>query len=367
MNVSKRPPRDDELYMRRALDLALEGWGQTAPNPMVGAVVVRDGRVVGEGFHARFGEPHAEVVALRAAGDRAQGATLYVSLEPCRHHGKTPPCTEAILASGVHRVVAAIADPTETAGGGAKLLREAGLDVEIGVQEANARELNAPFFHAAASDMPWTTLKLAVSIETAISDQRGTTSQLTGPESRREVHHMRAGNDAVAVGVGTVLADDPQLTVRDARPPRVPPTRVIFDRRLRTPLSAGVVRTAPEIPTTIVTLTTSSTHARALREAGVHLIAAPDLAEGFRGLRAAGIRALLVEGGAAIASAVLAGKLVHRMVILQAPVTLGGSPRVLHAFDGALPRVLRDLEHYPVLDRRALGHDIMTTYAVTER
>lgn len=365
MSEIERPPREDGLFMRRALDLALGGWGQTAPNPMVGAVVVRDGRVVGEGFHARFGEPHAEVVALRAAGERARGATLYVSLEPCRHHGKTPPCTDAILAAGVRRVVIAIADPTDTASGGAQLLRQAGLDVEIGSLEADARELNASFFHATMSDMPWTTLKLAVSIEAAISDERGTTSHLTGPESRREVHRMRAGNDAVAVGIGTVLADDPQLTVRDALEPRVPPTRVIFDRHLRIPLSAGVVRTAPEIPTTIVTLTTSSTHARALREAGVHLIAAHDLPEGFRGLRAAGIRALLVEGGAAIASAVLAEKLVHRMVILQAPVTLG--PRALHAFDGALPRVLRDVENYPVLDRRVLGHDIMTTYALAER
>lgn len=350
--------------MRRALDLAREGWGQTAPNPMVGAVMVRDGAVVGEGFHARFGEAHAEVVALRAAGERARGATLYVSLEPCRHHGKTPPCTDAILATGVRRVVIAIADPT-SAGGGAALLRDAGIEVSVGVLGPEARELNAPFFHAAASDLPWTTLKLAVSIETAISDARGTTSHLTGPDARVEVHRLRAGHDAVAVGVGTVLADDPQLTVRDAPSPRVPTTRVIFDRHLRTPLTAGVVRTARDSPTTIVTLTTSSTHARALRDAGVHLIAAHDLREGFRALRACGIRALLVEGGAAIAGAVLADRLVHRMVILQAPVALGS--RALHAFDGALPRVLGEIETYPVLERRVLGRDVMTTYAISER
>jgi diaminohydroxyphosphoribosylaminopyrimidine deaminase/5-amino-6-(5-phosphoribosylamino)uracil reductase len=332
---------------------------------MVGAVVVRDGEIAGEGHHARFGEPHAEVIALRAAGARARGATLYVSLEPCRHHGKTPPCTDAILAAGVQRVVIATADPTTEAGGGAALLRDAGVDVTLGVLETEARELNAPFFHAAWSDLPWTTLKLAVSIETAISDERGTTSYLTGSESRLEVHRLRAGHDAVAVGVGTILADDPQLTVRDAPAPRVPPTRVVFDRHLRTPLAAGVVRTARDIPTTIVTLTTSSTHARALRDAGVHLIAAPDLREGFRGLRASGIRALLVEGGAAIASAVLADNLVHRMVILQAPVALGS--RALHAFDGALPRVLSEVETLPMLERRTLGPDVMTTYAVAER
>ena len=149
---------DPESFMRRALSLAREGWGQTAPNPMVGAVVVRDDRIVGEGYHARFGESHAEVVALKQAGDAAHGGTLYVTLEPCRHHGKTPPCTDAIIAAGVARVVVAVADPTLQAGGGAGLLRERGIDVSIGLLGAQARELNAPFFHAVAGDIPWTTL-----------------------------------------------------------------------------------------------------------------------------------------------------------------------------------------------------------------
>jgi diaminohydroxyphosphoribosylaminopyrimidine deaminase/5-amino-6-(5-phosphoribosylamino)uracil reductase len=352
--------------MRRALELAREGWGQTAPNPMVGAVVVRDGRIVGEGYHARFGEAHAEIVALRAAGDRARGAKMYVSLEPCRHHGKTPPCTDAILAAGVRRVVIAVADPTAEGGGGAEVLRSAGVDVSVGLFGAEARELNAPFFHAASSDLPWTTLKLAVSIETAIANERGTTTWLTSPESRREVHRLRAGHDAVAVGVGTILADDAQLTVREWPAPRNPPARVVFDRSLRTPVGSKVVRTARETPTVIVTSSATSAKADALRDAGVRLIEAPDLREGFRGLRAAGIRALLVEGGATLASAVLAEKLAHRLVIFQAPVTLGAG--ALYAFDGARPDVLRELEHYPVLDRRAPagGPDIMTTYALAE-
>lgn len=349
--------------MRRALELAREGWGQTAPNPMVGAVVVRDGRIVGEGHHARFGAAHAEVVALRAAGHRGRGAKMYVSLEPCRHHGKTPPCTDAILAAGVRRVMIAVADPTSEAGGGAEVLRTAGVDVSLGLLEAEARELNAPFFHAVSSDLPWTTLKLAVSIETAIANERGTTTWLTSPESMREVHRLRAGHDAVAVGVGTILADDAQLTVREWPAPRNPPARVVFDRSLRTPVGSNVVRTARETPTIIVT-SSASAKADALRDAGVHLIAAPDLREGFRALRAAGIRALLVEGGATLASAVLAEKLVHRLVIFQAPVSLGAE--ALHAFDGARPDVLRELEHYPVLDRRLLGPDTMTTYALAE-
>ncbi|MEX2178659.1 MAG: bifunctional diaminohydroxyphosphoribosylaminopyrimidine deaminase/5-amino-6-(5-phosphoribosylamino)uracil reductase RibD [Gemmatimonadaceae bacterium] len=365
MTGTTRSSQDAPAFMRRALELAREGWGQTAPNPMVGAVVVRDGAVAGEGYHARFGEPHAEVMALGAAGDHARGATLYVTLEPCRHHGKTPPCTDAIVAAGVQRVVIAAPDPTADAGGGAALLRAAGIQVQAGLLEAEARELNAPFFHAVASDLPWTTLKLAVSIETAIANERGSTSWLTGADARGAVHALRAGHDAIAVGVGTVIADDPQLTVRDARPPRVPLRRVIFDRTLRTPLESAMVRTAAVTPTTIVTRTTSSVHAKALANAGVHLIAAPGLREAFRALRAEGVRALLVEGGAAIASAVLREKLAHRLVIFQAPVSLGEG--ALHAFDGAPPHVLSELERYPVLDRRMLGPDLMTTYALADR
>lgn len=349
-------------FMRRALELARKGWGQTAPNPMVGAVVVRDGRVVGEGYHARFGEAHAEVGALRAAGENARNATMYVTLEPCRHHGKTPPCTDAILAAGVRRVVIAALDPTDVAGGGAALLRARGIDIEIGALEREARELNAPFFHAAVSDLPWTTLKIAASIETAISSDRGTTSWLTGPEARAEVHRLRAGNDAVAVGVGTVLADDPQLTAREGQTPRKPPARVIFDRSLRTPLGSKVVVTARETPTLIVTRDASLAAANAFRDAGVHVVAAEDLRDGFRRLRAAGIRALMVEGGATINVAVLEEGLVHRLVIFQAPVALG--PSALHAFDGAPPHVLRGLERYPLVERRTLAPDVMTTFAV---
>jgi diaminohydroxyphosphoribosylaminopyrimidine deaminase / 5-amino-6-(5-phosphoribosylamino)uracil reductase len=357
--------REEEGFMRRALDLAREGWGQTAPNPMVGAVVVRDGRVVGEGYHARYGESHAEVEALQAAGDRARGATLYVTLEPCRHTGKTPPCTDAIIAAGVQRVVVAVADPTPQAGGGARVLRDRGIDVDIGLLGALARELNAPFFNAVASDLPWTTLKLAMSIESAISSERGTTSWLTSPESRVAVHRLRAGHDAIAVGVGTVIADDPQLTVREANQPRVPLRRVVFDRRLRTPLTSALVRTARDTPTIIVTKDDRAPKAAGLRDAGVQLLVAGDLRDGFRQLRKHGIQSLLVEGGAHIASAVLAQKLVHRLVIFQAPVSLG--PGALHAFDGAQPAVLRALEQYPVLDRRTHGPDVMTTYAVANR
>ena len=357
-----RVARDADAFMRRALDLARKGWGQTAPNPMVGAVVVRDGTIVGEGWHERYGAAHAEVNAIRAAGERARGATLYVSLEPCRHQGKTPPCTDAIIAAGIQRVIIGTLDPSPDAGGGASVLRTAGVDVRSGALERDGHELNAPFFHALTSDMPWTTLKIAVSMETAISDARGTTTWLTSEESRAEVHRLRAGNDAVAVGVGTILADDPQLTARGTPAPRIPPARVVFDRSLRTPLTSSVVRTARETPTIVVTRDEHSDRARALRDAGVRIVAAPDLRGGFRALRATGIRALMVEGGARINGAVLAGKVVHRLITFQAPVALGA--KALHAFDGAPSEVLRLLEDLPVIDRRLSGPDVMTTYAL---
>ena len=331
---------------------------------MVGAVVVRDGEVVGEGCHERFGEAHAEINALRQAGERARGATLYVSLEPCRHEGKTPPCTNAIVAAGIRKVVVAALDPTPDAGGGASVLRGAGIDVEWGLLEQPARELNAPFFHAAVSDMPWTTLKIALSMDGAISNARGTTTWLTSEKSRAEVHHLRAGQDAIAVGVGTIVADDPQLTARGTPHPLVPPARVVFDRSLRTPLTSNVVKTARQTPTILVTKELGGPRAQVLRDAGVRLVQGATLREGLKSLRAEGIRALMIEGGATINAAVVAENLVHRLITFQAPVVLG--PEALHAFDGASPEVLRRIESAPILERHRSGPDMVTTYALAE-
>lgn len=225
--------------MRRALVLARRGWGRTAPNPLVGAVVVRDGVVVGEGYHAEYGGPHAEVMALAKAGERARGADVYVTLEPCAHHGKSPPCVDALIAAGVRRVVFAVPDPNPVAGGGAARLREAGIAVTGEVERVPAEELNAPFLFAhRGAARPWVTLKLAVSLEGALAPQDRSQRWLTGEAARKQVHHLRAGADAIAVGIGTVLADDPSLTVRMGRRPRVKPTRVVFDARARLPLTA---------------------------------------------------------------------------------------------------------------------------------
>ena len=316
--------------MRRALSLAERGWGRVAPNPLVGAVVVREGRVVGEGWHTEFGKAHAEVEALHAAGEAARGATLYVSLEPCCHRGKTPPCTDAILAAGVRRVVFAASDPNPHAAGGVQLLGDAGVAVEGSVEEQAARDLNVPFFHrfsAAGASRPWLELKLALSLDGRMADAGGCSRWITGPESRAEVHRLRAGHDAIAVGIGTVLADDPLLTVRGPIQPRIPPTRIVFDRTLRTPPDGRLMRTASELPVWIVAGPNSS-HERAARlEAlGAKILSAPSLRDALRALRNAEIDSVFCEGGPRFAAALLQGGWVDRLDLFIAPLFLGGGP-----------------------------------------
>jgi diaminohydroxyphosphoribosylaminopyrimidine deaminase/5-amino-6-(5-phosphoribosylamino)uracil reductase len=357
---------NDRAYMRRALDLAQRGWGQTAPNPMVGAVVVRDGRIVGEGFHARYGADHAEVAALRDAGDDARGATLYVTLEPCNHHGKTPPCADAVLAAGLARVVAATEDPTPEATGGAHRLRSAGIAVDIGVEADAARELNASFFHAQSSGRPWIILKLATSLDGAIANAsrtRGSAGNwLTGAEARREVHHMRAGVDAIAVGVGTVLADDPMLTVREVPPPRVAPRRVIFDSDLRTPLGAAVVRGARIAPTIVVARHADSSRREALANAGVEVRIYETLQMALAALAKEGVRSMLVEGGARLAGSLIEQGTVDRLVIFQAPVVLGAG--ALNAFAHVSSTAAESLARLRIIERATLGDDLKTIYAI---
>ena len=352
---------DDGVWMRRALALAERGWGHTAPNPMVGAVVVREGVVVGEGWHAHYGGPHAEVEALRAAGERARGATLYVTLEPCNHHGKTPPCTDAILASGVQRVVAACDDPSVVARGGAARLREAGLEVTIGVEEGPARELNAPFFHALSSDRPFVQLKLALSLDGALADHTRQPGWLTGELARREVHRLRAGADAVAVGIGTVLADDPELTVRHAPPPRVAPTRVVFDTSARLPRTSRLVHTAGLGPVIVVCWAPEPAHAAALEHSGVTLLHAATSRDALVALRERGIRALLVEGGAALATALVQEALVDRLIIFRAPLVLGGG--ALNAFGTAPPTRAGDAPRWRLVRTQRFEDDEMSIYA----
>jgi len=348
--------------MRRALDLARRGWGQTAPNPMVGAVVARDGKIVGEGFHARYGAEHAEPVALDAAAERARGATLYVTLEPCTHEGKRPPCTPRVIASGVSRVVIATLDPNPLAGGGARALRAAGIDVSVGVEEDDARELNAPFLHRFTSDRPWTALKLALSRDGAIANASRTPRWLTGEESRREVHRQRAGADAIAVGIGTVLADDPLLTVRGVEPPRVAPARVVFDRGARLPPGSRLMQSLGEARLIVVTDGSSAERESRLERSGATIVRAAGTTEALRALKEMGIDSLYVEGGAGLAAELLDTGSVDRLIIFQSPVVLGAG--ALGAFDRSRSFTLGETPPCRIVRQRRFGDDDMTIYAL---
>ena len=355
---------DDARFMRRALELAERGGGRVSPNPKVGAVIVRDGNVVGEGWHAEYGQAHAEVAALLAAGPRARGATAYVSLEPCNHTGKTGPCSEALIAAGVARVVFAAHDPNPNAAGGAARVAAAGIDVMSGVLEREALDQNAPFFFAArGAERPFVTLKLAVSIDGAIVDASREPGWLTGEDARNAVHGLRAESDAIAVGIGTALADDPALTVRHAVPPRRPPLRVVFDRAARLPRHSQLARTARELPVLAFTEGSSPDSEAALRAVGVEIVAVSTAGDALRHLGTRGVRHLLVEGGAALGSSLLAAGLVDRLVIIHAPVILGAG--ALPAFAAFPSQRAGEAPRFRVVERKALGADLMTVYAVS--
>lgn len=262
----------DEHWMSRAFDLAEKGRGYVEPNPLVGAVVVREGAAVGEGWHQRFGQAHAEIHALSRAGNEAQGATLYVTLEPCCHHGKTPPCTEAILQAGIKRVVAAMEDPfPQVAGQGAARLREAGVLVDIGLMEARVRRINAPYLKLLRTGRPYVHAKWAMTLDGKIATRTGDSRWITGPGARRHSHELRGRMDAIIVGIRTVQADDPRLTVRPPGP-RVP-LRIVLDSRGRLPDHCQLAATARESPVLVVTADES--HASRLRNLGCEFLALP--------------------------------------------------------------------------------------------
>jgi diaminohydroxyphosphoribosylaminopyrimidine deaminase/5-amino-6-(5-phosphoribosylamino)uracil reductase len=293
-------------------------------------VVVKNGEVLGTGHHERAGEEHAEVVALKQAGVRAGGATLYVSLEPCNHVGRTPPCTDAIVAAKLARVVIGCPDPNpHVTGGGIEKLRSAGLRVEVGCREADARRLIAPWTKYVTTGVPYVTLKLALSLDGRIASRTGASKWVTGPEARARVHLLRAQHDAVVVGIGTALADDPRLTVRDA--PGESPLRAVFDTKLRLPLASRLVQTAREIPTWVVCTTDAPSSAEEqLVERGVEVLRAPPSAEGridpisaLRMFAARGVVTAMIEGGAELAGSLLAGAVADELHAFIAPILLG--------------------------------------------
>jgi diaminohydroxyphosphoribosylaminopyrimidine deaminase / 5-amino-6-(5-phosphoribosylamino)uracil reductase len=284
-----------------------------------------------------------------------------VTLEPCNHRGKTPPCAEALLAAGVRRVVIACEDPHPVARGGAERLRDAGVEVAIGVEEAAARELNAPFFHALASDRPFVRLKLALSLDGAIADHTRRPGWLTGEAARHEVHRLRADSDAIAFGIGTALADDPELTVRHGSPPRIAPLRVVFDGSTRLPLDSKLARTARDVPVAVICRTPDPERASALEQRGVTLIRAATIGDALVALRERGVRSLLVEGGATLAAAFVRDALVDRLVIFRAPLVLGAGS--LNAFGTAEPVRAADAPRWRLVESRRFEDDEMTVYA----
>jgi len=332
--MTTSPDQDfDAKMMRRALDEARRAV--PSPNPPVGAVVVgTDGAILAEAYHVRAGEVHAEVAALEQAGEAARGGTLFVTLEPCNHQGRTPPCVDTILGSGIRRVVVGCLDPNPgVVGGGAKRLKDAGIQVDVGVAGAEARALIAPWTKFITTGLPHVSLKLALSLDGRIATRSGASKWVTGPEARAKVQELRARHDAVGVGIGTALVDDPRLTVRDEAllPSGRHPVRVVFDSRLRVTLSSRLVQTAREIPTWILTGNDSSESAeQALSDAGCVVVRVPNSAEGrvdmgaaLRLLGSQGVVSILVEGGAELAGSLLATRLADELHAFIAPILLG--------------------------------------------
>lgn len=354
---------NDAEYMRQALALAQKGCGWTSPNPMVGAVIVKDGRVIGEGYHEKCGQAHAERNALAHCAESPRGATMYVTLEPCCHTGRQPPCVDAILESGIARVVVGSLDPNpKVAGKGIRILREHGVTVDTGVLEAECLALNTVFFHYIQTGLPYVVLKYAMTLDGKIATRTGASKWITGEQARNRVHADRHRYRAILVGVGTVLADDPQLTCRieGGRDP----IRVVCDTHLRTPLSAQVVRTARETPTILATCCDDAARRAAYEAAGCQVLVLPaqdgkvSLPALMERLGQMEIDSVLLEGGASMHGAALESGIVSRVQAYIAPKLFGGTdaPSPVGGLGAALPAEAVHLKNPTVTP---LGDDIL--------
>ena len=322
---------DPSVFMARAIELAERGRGRVEPNPLVGAVVVRDGHIVGEGTHDHFGGPHAEVAAIASAGDACRGATLFVTLEPCTHHGKTPPCTDAVIQAGFAHVVTAMIDPDpRTRGHGVDILHEAGIEVEVGLLEAEARRLNAPFVKLNTLGLPFVTAKWAMSLDGKTATHTGESRWISSTPSRQIVHVLRGQVDAVLVGSRTALVDDPRLTARPPGPRTA--TRIVVDSQARLPLDSRLMHSVDEAPLLVVATADAPPGRRAaLESAGAEVLVLP-AEEGREALRALmeelGRRRMthvLLEGGGTLCAAMLDAGLVDRLWVFVAPKVIGGA------------------------------------------
>jgi len=350
---------DDFAFMARALRLAERGLYTTTPNPRVGCVLAKDGRIVGEGWHERAGGPHAEVVALTAAGTNAQGATAYVSLEPCSHHGRTPPCADALIAAKVARVVAAMQDPNpQVAGSGLRKLREAGIQVEAGILETEARELNIGFVSRMTRGRPWMRVKIAASLDGKTALKNGTSKWITGPDARRDGHQWRARSCAVITGIGTLKDDDPRLTVREVETTRQP-LRIVVDSRLRIAPEAKIFEGGGVL---IATTARDDNKTRAIKAKGAEVVVLPnaehkvDLLELAKYLAGRGINEVLVEAGLNLNSALLRAGVVDELLIYLAPHMLGDAARGM--FDLGELTEMNERMQLNIQETRMIGPDL---------
>ncbi|AEF93934.1 riboflavin biosynthesis protein RibD [Desulfotomaculum nigrificans CO-1-SRB] len=364
----------DKHFMQMALELARKARGRTSPNPMVGAVVVKDGQVVGQGWHAKAGTAHAEVVALADAGEQARGATVYVTLEPCCHHGRTGPCTEALLKAGVKRVVAAMTDPNPlVAGKGLAILRDAGVEVQVGVLESEARQLNEIFIKYITTGRPFVVLKAATSLDGKIATATGESKWITGAAARTEGHRLRDIYDAILVGVNTILADDPALTTRLPEGRGKDPIRVVVDSTARTPTSARVLIQQSAAHTIIATTEAAPAERRAsLMAAGAEVLVVPgqgprvDLVKLMELLGQRQITSVLIEGGGKINGSALAAGIVDKVAWFLAPKIIGGdaAPGPVR---GAGIMSLNDATKLYNVSLQRVGEDILITGYTSER
>jgi diaminohydroxyphosphoribosylaminopyrimidine deaminase / 5-amino-6-(5-phosphoribosylamino)uracil reductase len=355
----------DESYLRMARRLARKAEGRTSPNPIVGAVLVRGGRIVGTGYHQFAGGDHAEIAALKRAGRKARGATLYITLEPCSHHGRTPPCTRALIRAGIAEVVAGTRDPNPlVAGRGFRQLRRAGIIVRVGLLDAECRALIEPFAKYITRRLPFVTLKLAATLDGKIATVSGDARWISNAESRQWVHRLRNQVDAVLVGVETVRVDNPRLTCRIPRGRN--PWRVILDSRLRIPMSAQVLRQRDPEKTIVATSTApSAAKASAIEALGAKVWRLPIRQDRvswlplLRKLAGSGIVNVMIEGGATIAASALKEKIVDKVVFFYAPKILGGDGRVM--LGGLGIRRVRQAIRIKHLRVRKSGGDLMVS------
>lgn len=365
----------DQKYMDRALKLATLAVGKTSPNPLVGAVIVKNGEIIGEGYHQKYGAQHAEVNALAKAGFKAEGAELFVNLEPCSHFGKTPPCTQAIIASGLKRVVVALVDPNpQVAGRGIKQLRKAGIKVEIGLLATKAKKLNEIFLKYITSELPFVYLKKAQTLDGYIATSSSDSKWITNEQARKEGHKFRQKVDAILVGIGTILADDPALTTRLEKTETKDPLRIILDPLLEIPIDAQIIEQKSEAETLIITaaefppaqaVAKFKKKEKILKKSGVQIISFAvdannyfDLKEILKYLHQQKIASILVEGGAKLSHSFLAQKLIDKFYYFIAPKIYGGNDGCA-SFSGSGPKLMADAVNLEIIEQRNLADNIL--------